>query len=71
MGQPDIEILHVDDGRHLARAPKGVDVLNPMTSEVRGDGIASWFIDTGYNAESFFVRQAYFLGQNDPYAPLK
>ena len=30
-----------------------------------------WFIDTDYNEESFFVRQAYFLGQNDPYGALK
>ena len=31
------------------------------------EGIACWFIDTDYNEESFFVRHAYFLGQNDPY----
>ena len=35
------------------------------------DGIACWFIDTDYNEESFFVRQAYFLGANDPYKALK
>ena len=35
------------------------------------DGIACWFIDTDYNEESFFVRHAYFLGQNDPYSALK
>ena len=28
-------------------------------------------IDTDYNAESFFVRHAYFLGANDPYKALK
>ena len=42
--------------------------------EVRSDGadgIACWFIDTDYNEESFFVRHAYFLGQNDPYGALK
>jgi hypothetical protein len=33
--------------------------------------IACWFIDSDYNGESFFVRQAYFLGQNDPYKSLK
>ncbi len=27
--------------------------------------------DTDYNEESFFVRQAYFLGANDPYTALK
>ena len=35
-------------------------------------GIACWFVDTNYNEESFFVRQAYFLGaSNDPYKALK
>lgn len=29
------------------------------------------FIDTDYNEERFFVRHAYFLGQNDPYGALK
>jgi len=33
--------------------------------------LACWFIDTDYNEESFFVRHAYFLGQNDPYSALK
>jgi len=52
----------------------GVDVFDPSTGEVRSDsaeGIACWFIDTDYNEESFFVRQAYFLGANDPYKALK
>ncbi len=53
---------------------RGVDVFDPATGEVRSDGpdgIACWFIDTDYNEESFFVRHAYFLGQNDPYKSLK
>jgi len=33
-------------------------------------GLAIWFIDTDYNEESFFVRHAYFLGQNNPYGAL-
>ncbi len=52
----------------------GVDVFHPNTGEVRSDGpegIACWFIDTDYNQESFFVRQAYFLGASDPYKSLK
>ena len=39
----------------------GVDVFHPSTGEVRSDGpdgIACWFVDTEYNEESFFVRQA-------------
>jgi adenine-specific DNA-methyltransferase len=72
-GEPDIEILHVDDGT-LRVHVKGVDVFDPTTGEVRSDGadgIACWFVDTDYNEESFFVRHAYFLGQNDPYGALK
>jgi len=49
-------------------------VFDPSTGEIRSDeadGIACWFIDSDYNGESFFVRQAYFPGQNDPYKSLK
>jgi len=72
-GEPDIEILYVDDGTVRVHV-KGVDVFDPTTGEVRSDaadGIACWFIDTDYNEESFFARHAYFLGQNDPYGALK
>ncbi len=72
-GEPDIDILHEDDGR-LRVHVKGVDVFHPATGEVRSDGaegIACWFVDTDYNEESFFVRHAYFLGANDPYKALK
>ena len=72
-GEPDIDLL--DDGDGMMRVKvKGVDVFHPNTGEVRSDGpdgIACWFIDTDYNEESFFVRHAYFLGQNDPYTALK
>jgi hypothetical protein len=47
----------------------GADVFHPGTGEVRSggpEGIACWFVETDYNEESFFVRQAYFLGANDP-----
>jgi adenine-specific DNA-methyltransferase len=72
-GEPDVEILPAPDGQIRVRV-KGVDVFHPNTGEVRSDGpegIACWFIDTDYNEESFFVRQAYFLGANDPYTALK
>jgi adenine-specific DNA-methyltransferase len=72
-GEPDIEIHHQSDGRIFVQV-KGVDVFDPSTGEVRSDGpdgIACWFIDTDYNEESFFVRHAYFLGQNDPYSALR
>ena len=77
-GEPDIEIRPADGhdpetGRIQVRI-HGVDVFHPSTGEVRSDGpdgIACWFIDTDYNDESFFVRQAYFLGANDPYKALR
>jgi len=72
-GEPDIEILPAEEGRIRVKV-KGVDVFDPSSGEVRSDdvdNIACWFIDTDYNEESFFVRQAYFLGANDPYGALK
>src|SRR5262245_35163568 len=72
-GEPDIDILPADGGQIQVKV-NGVDVFHPNTGEVRSDGpegIACWFIDTDYNEESFFVRQAYFLGANDPYKSLK
>ena len=72
-GEPDIAILAEADDQIRVKV-NGVDVFHPNTGEVRSDGpdgIACWFIDTDYNEESFFVRHAYFLGQNDPYSALK
>jgi adenine-specific DNA-methyltransferase len=72
-GEPDIEVIPVDRGRIQVKV-KGVDVFDPNTGEVRSSGpgdIACWFVDTDYNEESFFVRQAYFLGANDPYKALR
>ncbi len=77
-GEPDIELLDAEgegaeEGQIQIRV-NGVDVFDPSSGEVRSDGpdgIACWFIDSDYNEESFFVRQAYFLGANDPYKALK
>lgn len=72
-GEPDIEIQNAPEGQIQVKL-NGVDVFHPDTGEVTSDsadGIACWFIDTDYNEESFFVRHAYFLGANDPYAALK
>ena len=77
-GEPDIDIEPATgpDGEPdwLQVKINGVDVFDPSTGEVRSDdadGIACWFVDTDYNEESFFVRQAYFLGAGDPYKSLK
>lgn len=72
-GEPDIDIEDQGDGTLRVRV-KGIDVFDPNTGEIRSNdtkGVAAWFIDTDYNEESFFVRQAYFLGANDPYKALK
>lgn len=78
-GEPDISILPETDAKgketgKIRVKVNGVDVFYPNTGEIRSDnadGIACWFVDTDYNEESFFVRQAYFLGANDPYKVLK
>jgi adenine-specific DNA-methyltransferase len=72
-GEPDITIEKASNNQ-IALRINGVDVYHPSTGEVvsdETDNIACWFIDTDYNLESFFVRQAYFLGANDPYNSLK
>jgi adenine-specific DNA-methyltransferase len=72
-GEPDIDVETLDSGE-LQVTVKGVDVYDPNTGDIRSDDvrdIATWFIDTDYNEESFFVRHAYFLGTNDPYKALK
>jgi adenine-specific DNA-methyltransferase len=72
-GEPDIDIIDAPDNQIQVKI-NGVDVFDPSTGEVRSDEpatIACWFIDSDYNGESFFVRHAYFLGQNDPYKSLK
>ncbi len=72
-GEPDIRIEPQADGQVRVRV-KGVDVFRPQTGEIESggtDSIALWMIDTAYNEESFFVRQAYFLGASDPYKALK
>jgi adenine-specific DNA-methyltransferase len=72
-GEPDIDILDAPDEQIQVKI-NGVDVFDPSTGEVRSDepdNIACWFIDSDYSGESFFARQAYFLGQNDPYKSLK
>jgi adenine-specific DNA-methyltransferase len=72
-GEPDVEIRKVKGGQ-IAVEVKGVDVYDPTTGAIRSsstDDIACWFIDTNYNAESFFVRHAYFTGNDEPYDKLK
>jgi adenine-specific DNA-methyltransferase len=72
-GEPDIVIEPVGEGE-IAVEIRGLDVYDPTTGVIRNsstDDIACWFIDTNYNAESFFVRHAYFTGADRPYERLQ
>jgi len=72
-GEPDVAIKKQKDGKITVEI-KGVDVYDPTTGQIRSssaDDIACWFIDTEYNGESFFVRHAYFTGNDEPYDKLK
>lgn len=75
-GEPDIVIHKLKDDM-LKVEIRGMDIFDPTTGEVRSSGgkelmndVAAWFIDHDYDEESFFVRQAYFVG-DDPYDGLK
>ncbi len=72
--QPEDFPLKLTTSHYSQITIHGVDVFHPNSGEVYSsgpEGIACWFIDNDYNEESFFVRQAYFLGANDPYRSLK
>jgi adenine-specific DNA-methyltransferase len=72
-GELDMEVKQQKDGNVVVTI-KGVDVYDPTTGQIRNSStndIACWFIDTDYNGESFFVRQAYFTGADEPYEKLK
>ncbi len=72
-GEPDVKITNLKDDK-LTLEIKGVDVYDPTTGVIRSsstDDILCWLIDTDYNGESFFVRHAYFTGEDDPYEKLR
>ncbi len=71
-GEPDLALTKV--GERWQVEVRGVDVYDPTSGEIRSNStsaIALWTVDTDYDGESFFVRHAYFLGDNDPYKSLK
>ncbi len=74
-GEPEVKVTK--DGEDIVVEVLGVDVYDPVTSEMRSSGsgnlehdIAAWFIDTNYSGEAFFVTHAYFLGDK-PFEKLK
>lgn len=71
-GEPDLAVRAIGDQWEVQVA--GVDVYDPTSGDVRSNStkeIALWMVDTDYDGESFFVRHAYFLGDNDPFTSLK
>jgi adenine-specific DNA-methyltransferase len=75
-GDPEIRVKQTKEG--VVIEIMGVDVYDPVKSEIRSSGsgdpehdIATWFIDTNYNGEAFFVTHAYFLGDDKPYEKLR
>lgn len=71
-GEPDLELRK--SGDQWVVEVRGVDVYDPTSGDVRSnsiDEIALWMVDTDYDGESFFARNAYFLGDNDPFKSLK
>jgi len=75
-GEPDVEIRPVagNDGDQLEVEIRGLDVYDPTTGQVRPSNtkdIAAWFIDSDYDGRSFFVRHAYFTGDQKPYESLQ
>ncbi|MDO8126259.1 MAG: site-specific DNA-methyltransferase [Candidatus Brocadiales bacterium] len=75
-GEPEVKVKETKEGVTVEIV--GVDVYDPVKSEIRSSGsgnlehdIAAWFIDINYNGEAFFVTHAYFLGADKPYEKLK
>ncbi|MFA5799516.1 MAG: site-specific DNA-methyltransferase [Candidatus Peribacteraceae bacterium] len=75
-GEPEVKVKETKAG--LVVEILGVDVYDPVKSEIRSSGsgdpehdIAAWFIDTNYSGDAFFVHHAYFLGADKPYEKLK
>ena len=71
-GEPDLALRKSAD--QWVVKVRGVDIYDPTSGDVRSNStkeIALWMLDTDYDGESFFVRHAYFLGDNDPYKSLK
>ena len=71
-GEPDVVVHDEGDGR-ICIEVQGVDMYKAGgIVSAAADDIAVWFLDTDYDYESFFVRHAYFPGQQgDPYKALR
>jgi adenine-specific DNA-methyltransferase len=75
MGQPDIEIRKLKDGKYQAEV-HGFDYFDTARGELRSGGksnIAMWSLDTDYDDRSLFPRQVFFpmAGKKDGWYRLK
>ena len=75
MGQPDVEILKLDDGQFQV-AVHGFDYFDTKTGELVSGGthnIAMWELDSDYDDRSLFARQVFFpmAGKQDGWNKLK
>jgi adenine-specific DNA-methyltransferase len=72
-GEPDISVKKKDKSKIIIKI-NGLDVYDPTSGSIRNnsiDDIACWFLDTDYDGESFFVKQAYFVGNEKEFNSLK
>jgi len=72
-GQPDIKIVKQKDGTYVVGL-LGVDIYDPASgelSQVRGEDVAAWFLDTDYDGMTFHICQAFFPGGQDPWNKLQ
>ena len=72
-GQPDVKIDKQKDGTYIVTL-LGIDIYNPNTgelSQVRGEDVAAWFLDTDYDGMTFHICQAFFPGGQNPWDKLQ
>ena len=72
-GEPDIKVAKTEKNKIKIKI-NGLDVYDPTTGSIRNnpvEQIACWFIDTDYDGESFYVKHAYFVGNEKEFESLK
>ena len=75
IGEPDIALIHDEDGKHCHIEIRGLDIYDPIKDDVKArsvDDIAYWEMDDNYNAQAFIVTSMHFCGGNKKeYEPWK
>ena len=75
MGQPDVEVKKLKDGRYQVEV-NGFDYFDTASGELKSGGkkqIAMWALDTDYDDRSLFPKQVFFpmAGAKDGWNKLK